>query len=150
MKGHNGDFTIHIFFLCVAVLQLVGFFFNGLKVLSGCMSCDRHPGTPALIHNCVLEVIIFAVSGDSRPLVSIHLCVCVCVCLPGWPARTFGCTPSPMEDYRKWQIKGLSLAAWQRTENYSRSRRCVWMCACVRANMCVHVCVRAQILRGDG
>ncbi|TNN65679.1 hypothetical protein EYF80_024083 [Liparis tanakae] len=30
--------------------------------------------------------------------------------------------PSPMEDYRKWQIKGRSLAVWQRTENYSRNR----------------------------
>lgn len=94
------------------------------------MFCERHPGSPAPIHIYVLEVIIFALSGHSRLSVSMH--VCVYVCLFAWPpCQDIWLHPSPMEDYRKWQIKGLSLAAWQRTENYSRSRRCV--CGCVRA-----------------
>ena len=68
---------------------------------------------------------------------------CVYVCLFAWLAcQDIWLHPSPMEDYRKWQIKGLSLAAWQRTEKYSRNRRCGWMCMCVRVNMCVSVCVR--------
>lgn len=82
----------------------------------------------------------FAVSGSSQLSCPRH--VCVYVCLFAWLAcQDIWLHLSPMEDYRKWQIKGLSLAAWQRTENYSRSRRCARMC--VRANTrrrCLRAC----------
>lgn len=97
-----------------------------------------HPGTPALIRIYVLEVVIFAVSGNSRLSVSMH--VCVYVCLFAWLAcQDIWLHLSPMEDYRKWQIKGLSLAAWQRTENYSRNRRCVR----IRVSEYVRICLCA-------
>lgn len=74
------------------------------------------------MHIHILQILIFVVSGGSLSLV-----VCACFagyeCLFAWLAcQDIWLHPCPMEDYRKWQIKGLSLAAWQRTENYSRDR----------------------------
>lgn len=54
--------------------------------------------------------------------------------------------PSPIEDYRKWWIKGLILAAWKRTENYSRNRTGVFGCVHVFKRKCVYVCKCVRIL----
>jgi len=120
-RGRSWDFTTH--FSYIAMLLHVFFFdvfeYNSLHVLweTSLDSCaDTHlcPGGHYF--------------GNSR--LSVSLRVCVYVCLSAWLAcQDIWLHPSPMEDYRKWQIKGLSLAAWQRTENYSRNRRCV--CGCL-------------------
>lgn len=67
---------------------------------------------------------------------------CVYVCLFAWLAcQDIWLHPSPMEDYRKWQIKGLSLAEdWEIQQEQE-----VWVDVYVRASEYVRTCLSACV-----
>lgn len=122
-------FAIHK--LCSAELPDVGLVAgcDFVEVLAGCRFWKGIQGFPVLIH-MVTSKPWRAMRGFSW--ISTSVWVCVYVCLFAWLAcQDIWLHPSSMKDYRKWQIKGLSLATWQSTENYSTNGR--------RALMCTHV-----------
>lgn len=132
-EGGVVEISQHIFLtlLCCCMWVFLMYF-----SITGCMFCERHPWTPALIHIYVLEVIMLATRGYQCPCVF----VCMCVWVPGWPARTFGCTPLP------WGITGSGrsrASAWQRGRGLRITAGAGGVCvdACLHGSECVHTCL---------
>lgn len=81
-------------------------------------------------------IILHSAANHSQSPLCMFVGRCACLSLAALPRHL--AAPCPTEGCRKWQIKGLSLAARRRTGYYSSLRRRV--CRCLWAHTCRFVC----------
>lgn len=115
---------------CAADLGFLGF--AVVEVPARVTFCDILGLLHRYTSSDVPEAIVFAASG-CYPCLGAFACV---FALPGWNCLDIWLHLSPVEDYWKWQIKGLGLAAWQRDWEFAEAKTTGGV------HGCIHMCVK--------